>query len=62
MLSPGRLRIDTAGTAERWAMISSALRRLVSFKNFLGMEMSPAVSTAKSSEESFSAMIPLSIG
>ncbi len=61
VFSPDRFFIDTEGTAERCAMISSALRGLESFKYFFGMEASPAVSSVKRSAESFSAMTPLEI-
>ena len=59
VLSPGRLRRETEGTADRWAIISSALRGFEAFKNFFGIEVSPAVSSVNSSEEAFSAMTPL---
>jgi hypothetical protein len=59
-LALGRLRIDTAGTEERWAMISSALRPfLVCLGNFFGILLSPLTSTVKRSAESFSRITPL---
>jgi hypothetical protein len=51
--------METAGTADRWAMISSALSGLEFFKNFLGIEASPAMSRVKRSVDSFSAITPL---
>ena len=57
--SPGRFRVETAGTADLCAMISSALRGFEFFMYFLGMEISPVISSVKRSDESFSAMTPL---
>lgn len=57
--SLGRLRRDTAGTAERWARISSALRGLEPLRCFFAIEASPAVSRVNKDSEGFSAMMPL---
>lgn len=57
--SERRLREGTAGTAERAARIWSTLRGLWRDWTVLRMAASPAVSTAKSWSEGFSAMTPL---
>jgi hypothetical protein len=60
VLSPGRFLWDTAGTAERWAMISSALKPfLMCWGNFLAIVLSRLMSTVKMSSDFFSAATPL---
>jgi hypothetical protein len=61
-MSDRRLRDGTAGTAERAARIWSTFRGLWRDWTFFWMAASPAVSTAKSWSEGFSAMTPLGGG
>ena len=58
-ISDMRLRDATAGTAERWARIWSTFSGLWRDCTFFWTLASPAVSTAKSSSDGFSAMTPL---
>lgn len=57
-VTPSRLRLDTIGTAERAAMISSILRGLLVLWDFL-MASEPVVSRVNRASEGFSATIPL---
>lgn len=59
VLSPGLLRADTAGMADRWERISSALRGLWCFRYAVWISVEGLVSMVKRSVDSFSEMTPL---
>lgn len=59
MVEPGRFFDGTAGTAERAARISSTLRTLAVLKWDFAIDLSPAVSRAKSWSSAFSLITPL---